>query len=182
MLNVALELFSRDGYENVGVQKIVVESGVKKPTLYHYFGSKQGLLLSLIETLFNPFLAELRELALYNGDIVMSLKTVVKHYFKFARLNPKFYRLFLSLIYSSIESEARKTITPFLDEQLIMIEKLFLEAEDDHGNMRGRSKLYSTTYLGMINSHITMSLYSGLELDDELVFRASHQFMHGIFS
>jgi len=42
LLDTALDLFSRRGYEGTGVQQIVTTAGVTKPTLYHYFGSKIG--------------------------------------------------------------------------------------------------------------------------------------------
>jgi len=45
----ALELWSERGYDAVGVQEIVDAAGITKPTLYHYFGSKRGLLDCLIE-------------------------------------------------------------------------------------------------------------------------------------
>ena len=44
ILEEALKLFSNNGYEATGVQEICEQAGVTKPTLYHYFGSKQGLL------------------------------------------------------------------------------------------------------------------------------------------
>ena len=48
MLKQSLILFNTYGYENVGIQKIIDAVGVKKPTLYHYFGSKNGLLKYLL--------------------------------------------------------------------------------------------------------------------------------------
>lgn len=50
ILNAALDLFHARGYDAVGVQEIVERAGVTKPTLYYYFGSKLGLLKSLLET------------------------------------------------------------------------------------------------------------------------------------
>ena len=44
ILDSALTLFYEKGYDAVGVQQIVDAAGVTKPTLYYYFGSKQGLL------------------------------------------------------------------------------------------------------------------------------------------
>jgi len=48
ILACALQLFSARGYDAVGVQEIVEAVGIQKPTLYHYFGSKAGLLHSLL--------------------------------------------------------------------------------------------------------------------------------------
>ena len=48
ILQKALELFAGRGYDAVGVQEICAAAGITKPTLYHYFGSKRGLLDALI--------------------------------------------------------------------------------------------------------------------------------------
>jgi len=47
LLHAALEPISRKGYDAVGVQEIAEAAGVAKPTLYHFFGSKGGLLEAL---------------------------------------------------------------------------------------------------------------------------------------
>lgn len=44
ILQKALQLFYEKGYDAIGVQEIADAAGVTKPTLYHYFGSKYGLL------------------------------------------------------------------------------------------------------------------------------------------
>ena len=49
ILNAALHLFYARGYDAVGVQEIVDSAGVTKPTLYYYFGSKRGLLETLLK-------------------------------------------------------------------------------------------------------------------------------------
>ena len=40
----ALDLFADRGYSGVGVEELAASAGVTKPTLYHYFGNKQGVL------------------------------------------------------------------------------------------------------------------------------------------
>ena len=59
---------------------------------------------------------------------------------------------------------------------------MFLLATNDHGNMRGRHQAYAATFLGMLNTYIGLGLNGVVELDDQLVIQAVHQFMHGIFS
>ena len=43
IVECALDLFCRKGYESVGVQEICTAAGVTKPTLYYYFKSTYGL-------------------------------------------------------------------------------------------------------------------------------------------
>ena len=49
IMEKALELFCARGYDAVGVQEIAEQSGITKPTLYYYFGSKQGLMETILE-------------------------------------------------------------------------------------------------------------------------------------
>jgi TetR/AcrR family transcriptional regulator len=182
LLSAALKLFAADGYENVGIQKIVETVDVKKPTLYYYFGSKQGLLAALLDRHFEPFLEDLVEIAVYRGDITLTLENIVKVYFRFVLASPDLYRFALSLMYSSEQSEARKTMYPFVERQYTILEEVFRQAEQDHGNMRGRSKRYAITFQGMINSYITTYFYGQVALSEESAYIACKQYMHGIFS
>src|SRR5947209_488862 len=68
LLDCALRLFAARGYHAIGVQEICEAAHVTKPTLYHYFGSKQGLLEALIHERCAPFLVQLSDVAIYRGD------------------------------------------------------------------------------------------------------------------
>src|SRR5512136_798093 len=95
ILACALKLFAARGYDAVGVQEIAEAAGIQKPTLYHYFGSKSGLLGTLLLESFSPFLAELQEIPYIKGDLTNTLKAVVNAYFIFAGRNPELYRFYL---------------------------------------------------------------------------------------
>ena len=64
ILESALDLFYSKGYDAVGVQEIVERSGITKPTLYHYFGSKYGLLEHLVRNYYGKFEEKLEGLCL----------------------------------------------------------------------------------------------------------------------
>ncbi|HEX2412316.1 MAG TPA: TetR/AcrR family transcriptional regulator [Solirubrobacteraceae bacterium] len=49
ILDVAGELFYRDGFRAVGVDTVVARSGVAKTTLYHHFASKDELIVAYLE-------------------------------------------------------------------------------------------------------------------------------------
>ena len=50
ILQSALELFSSKGYDATSVREICEASGITKPTLYHFYGSKEGVYRALVET------------------------------------------------------------------------------------------------------------------------------------
>ncbi|MFZ3070277.1 MAG: TetR/AcrR family transcriptional regulator [Anaerolineaceae bacterium] len=182
ILETALQFFAALGYEATGTQEICDASGITKPTLYHYFRSKQGLIETILSENFHPFLLHLTDACEYHHDLTLNLEKIMRAYFSFASLNPTFYRLQFSLQFAPVKSESYQVVSPWVKSQRDLVQELFRKAEHDHGNMRGRSEAYTTTLLGMINTYIIQALDHKQELSDELLYQARHQFMHGIFS
>jgi len=182
LLQCALDLFTARGYDAVGVQEVADAVGLKKPTLYHYFGSKHGMLNAILQENFVDLLITLENASIYNRDVVSTLSAIATAYFDFAREHGKFYRMQLSMWFSPVESEAFKAIAVMNEKQQQMMEAFFLRAAEDHGNMKGRHKAYAATFLGMINTYISLGLNGYTDLEPELAKRAVRQFLHGIFS
>ena len=182
LLDAALQLFSSLGIEATSTQAVCDVAGVTKPTLYHYFGSKRGLIDAVLQLHFRPFIETLNHAANYQHDLTRNLEWVMKAYFNYARTNPVFYRLQLAMRSAPAQSEAYQAIKPWQEAQTGCLEALFRAAEADHGNMRGRARTYALSLLGMINAYILESADAGNLLTDQTVFQAQHQFMHGIFS
>ena len=182
LLDDALELFSARGYDAVGIQEIVEKAGVTKPTLYHYFGSKFGLLEGVLERDFSGLLNILQEASDYHHDIVLSLTVVARSYFHFAQAHPQFYRMQLSMQFSAPDSDPNLAIRKYNEKQHELLDTLFRLASEDHGNMRGRQSIYAGTFLGMINTFIGLFLNGYINLGEDVIYRAVHQYMHGIFS
>ncbi len=182
ILDEALELFANRGYEAVGVADVVAAAGLTKPSLYHHFGSKLGLLEALLEVGYLELLARARPAADYQGDLPLTLFRVVSVYCAFAQAKPQVYRLQLNLCFAPPQSEAFRAVTPWNRRQHDLLKDMFDNASRDHGNMRGRHALYAVLFLGMINTLVGVSLSGQLTLTEEVVFKAVHQFMHGIYS
>lgn len=178
----ALRLFVEYGYDGVGVQQIVDAAGVTKPTLYHYFGSKAGLLESLLDEQLAELHDRLKRAADYHHDLPLTLTEVARTVFAFAKAHPDLYRLHLSLWFAPVSSEAYRAAARFHERQFATLEKLFRAAAADHGNMKGRQRAYATTFLGMLNNYAALALNGYADLDEALARQSVHQFMHGIFS
>jgi AcrR family transcriptional regulator len=58
----AARLFARRGYDQTSVPEIARELGLATGSLYHYFGSKEQLLIEICDQLMNPLLERTREL------------------------------------------------------------------------------------------------------------------------
>lgn len=182
ILSVALQLFVSHGYDGVGVQAVVEKAGITKPTLYHYFGSKSGLLEALLREGLEPWLGKMREASRYDHDVKTTLEALARACFSLAKENKPLAKFYLSLWFAPGESEAFGLSRPYYEREYRLIEKVFLEASKDHGNMKGRHKAYAVTFIGMVNNYLSLAVNGVVELDEKLVQRSVHQFMHGIFS
>jgi TetR/AcrR family transcriptional regulator len=182
LLDCALALFSQNSYAAVGVQEVVEAAGLTKPTLYHYFGSKRGLLDALLAREAEPLLAAMTAAAVYQGDLVQTLENITRAFFNSAQNAPDFYRMFLSMQYSPPESETYCAIAPYVRGQQHALEAVFQKAAEDYGNMIGRKTRYAAGFQGAINAAIGLYFQGEWDLDSQAVYQVVHQFMHGIFS
>jgi AcrR family transcriptional regulator len=67
LLSAALELFTTRGYAATSVREIVAAANVSKPSLYYYFGSKEGIYLELMQETYATFKARTSVLIAFSG-------------------------------------------------------------------------------------------------------------------
>jgi TetR/AcrR family transcriptional regulator len=183
LLARALKLFAARGYEAVGVQEIVEAAGVTKPSLYHHFGSKDGLLKALLEDSFQEFFDALGPALGYHRDLNATLVAVAQAYLGFAQRRPDFYRLQLALWYAAPESAAHQAVAPYVGRQRDLLEQLFKSVVPDHGNLRGHHATYAVVFPGLLNAVIAAPERARLEAKgDALARHVVKQFMHGIYA
>jgi TetR/AcrR family transcriptional regulator len=62
ILSVAVRHFVEKGYEGARVDEITAESGFSKNLIYHYFQSKEGLFVAVLDELYEKFLSRRNEI------------------------------------------------------------------------------------------------------------------------
>jgi AcrR family transcriptional regulator len=183
LLARALTLFSARGYEAVGVQEIAEAASVTKPSLYHHFGSKEGLLKALLQDRFQELFEALAPALQYRGDLPATLVAVAQAILGFAQRRPDFYRLQLALWHAAPESAARRAVAPYVERQRALLEELFKSVVPDHGNLRGHHATYAIVFPGLLNAVIASPERGGPEAKgDALARHVVKQFMYGIYA
>lgn len=187
LLNTALELFHAKGYDAVGVQEIVEKAGVTKPTLYYYFGSKLGLLKSLLESRYSILEEKITEASRTPGNLPAVLYQVARVFFDFAAAHEKFYLFMLALFYSGRENEAFQAVSPLIKRYYQLIVGIFERFSGELGNMRGRQRLFAVGFTGVLNHHIMMVSYGlsesdKFEISNETTYEIVRQFLYGIYT
>jgi AcrR family transcriptional regulator len=100
ILSTALDLFAVKGYDATSVREICEAAEITKPTLYHFFGSKEGVLQALVKSGFERF-AELVDSALsHPGSFRERLKIVVGALFESARHQPHYWRFMHGIVWA----------------------------------------------------------------------------------
>lgn len=160
ILKTALKLFCTRGYDAVGVQEIVDQAGITKPTLYYYFGSKQGLLKEILNT--NSQVLEDMLIKAVNtpGDVPAILYQVARSYFDFAGSHWEFYLFMVSQFHSGHETEGFREVYPLIWKYYQYVVKIFEDSAKILGNMRGRQEQFALSFMGILDSHLmAYSLY-----------------------
>ena len=187
----ALALFSAKGYEGVSVSELTEAAGITKPTLYYYFGSKEGVFETVIASHYTLLNTTITENASYNpnpksyfNDINMTLSKITSAYFSFAQKNEAFFRITLANLSMPRSSAVFGIVQKHHFTQFDIIDSMFRSMAKTHGNLKGKSKTLTWSFIGTINSYISLyfSGISRLELNDKNVKELVHQFMHGIYA
>lgn len=100
ILNKALELFSSKGYEATSVREICEASGLTKPTLYHFFGSKEGVYRALVEGALHEVHTDLLAELAGPGDSHQRLRGMARRYLAYAQERRDLARFLMALIHN----------------------------------------------------------------------------------
>ncbi|MDR1785713.1 MAG: TetR/AcrR family transcriptional regulator [Spirochaetaceae bacterium] len=179
---IALGLFARKGFESVGVKEIAEKSGLTKPSLYHHFGSKEGLLEAVLWEDGRKLLDLTEKAAEYRRDITGNLHRLFGETLDFSLEHRDFFRLALRLFASAPETPGYKTGAALRHKLTGIYRGLFAAATPDHGNMRGREAMYAETFWGLIAACAALGMNGDAAFDETTRRRIVHQYMHGIFS
>ena len=92
LIDAAAELIAASPGEDFSMREVCDRVGVQMPTLYHFFGSKQGLVEEVVERGFELYLAQKgsRE---SSGDPIQDLRDGWDQHVRFGLENPGFYTL-----------------------------------------------------------------------------------------
>ncbi|MGN6485176.1 MAG: TetR/AcrR family transcriptional regulator [Thermomicrobiales bacterium] len=178
----ALALFADRGYNGVGVEELATAAGVTKPTLYHYFGSKQGVLEALLREQFDPFLDDLAVAATYEGDLQRSLSRVIRAVFDFGTANPQLYWMVLGAELTAHDDRATRILLERLDRERTLVVDLFDRAALDQGAIRGKQRLAAETLIAMMTIHLRLAARGEITLDDTAILYLIRHLIYGIYS
>lgn len=176
ILSTALDLFALKGYDATAVREICEAAGITKPTLYHFFGSKDGVLQALVQTGFQQHRAMVNAAMDTPGSFKERVKVLARSVFQSASDKPLFWRFIHSVIWVPPGTALPQTesCTQFYDGVVGVLaaaaEKAAARGEIAQGPTRARMLIV----MGSISEAATGFVIAGKpeltpELADELV-------------
>jgi TetR/AcrR family transcriptional regulator len=185
----ALTLFSERGYEATGVAEIAEAAHIKKPTLYYFFGSKEGLFQAILDEYYRLLNDRLKAAAVYRpnssnyyNDVYPVLLRLAGVYFDFYREYSAFYLLMLSLNFAPHTSKSAQLSLPYNKEQFEIITRLFYDISKVHANVKSKEPRIARHFVAMLNADIAFHVHGACEMNEVTAANLVKEFMHGIFS
>jgi AcrR family transcriptional regulator len=95
LMEVAMELIADHGYTGTSIRDIAQAHGTSISNIYHYFGSKDGLLVAILQHLSGLLLDELKKVAAGDLEPREGLKRLVATHLRLSTENTKGAKVFL---------------------------------------------------------------------------------------
>jgi AcrR family transcriptional regulator len=117
LVAAALTVLEQDGAETFSTRAVCALANVTAPTLYHHFGSADGLLSAAIAEAFEQFLAR-KKAAARSSDPEMALRQGWDDYVRFAAERPRLYAAMMARLLQGADIPAARRAYALLVERI----------------------------------------------------------------
>ena len=189
IMEAALHIFAKKGFQNATITEISKEAGVSEATIYEYFGTKEDLLFAIPEKISNETFEETSKVIPFIKGVEGKMRAMLLSYVQLYQSNPHYSALVLLQLMSNkrfrqtpahaaIRRSAHRLLdcikegtangtfkrdsNPYLIRSMLMgtIEHLFI-----HWHMQGMPKR-KTTIMDMLDPFIEIIL-DGIRAKEE---------------
>ena len=116
ILDATEALIAESDGDDFAIRALAQRCGYSAPTIYHYFGDKDGLLDALLEERFASLFDQLRTVEL-SGDPLGDLRRLSLAFVEFGVARPPFYRLI-----STVSRTGRDRMPPSMEKSLEILQ------------------------------------------------------------
>jgi AcrR family transcriptional regulator len=183
ILTKALELFSAKGYDATSVREICEAAGVTKPTLYHFYGSKEGVYKAIVEGALERFRAEMVHAVGGEGSLRERLVRVARAYIGATAREPDLARFIMALIHTAPRSAPATDFVGFYDAILSELARAVESAAARREIGPGHTQMRLLVFMGALGEAMHGYLLVGRpELTPELPEALVDTVLHGWFA
>ena len=121
LLAAALKVLEDEGEAQFSTRAVCALAKVTAPTLYHHYGSADGLLSAAMAEAFSQFL-DSKKAAVKSTDPVTALREGWDDYVRFAAARPRLYAAMMSRVFQGAQIQAAQEAFALLIERIATIE------------------------------------------------------------
>ena len=143
-------LFDKVGYHKASMQMLADEVGLGKPTLYHYFPSKDAILYAIHDAYMNVLLKGLESSGDEGGDPIGLLRSACINILRQIAEHPGYVRAFMDH-YGDLEGKMRNQIRARRNQYFDKIQAIITRGMENNQFRRSDPTLTAYGFLGMCN-------------------------------
>jgi len=176
----AVKLFARKGFEATAVREIVEAAAVTKPTLYYYFGSKEGLGHAVVNEGRQKMEDYLREGTAGAEGAFDKLVGFVDAHFRGCQADRELALFLYGVSFSPEEAALTLDVQSFREGARTVLDAILEDAVRQGVVRDGIKEEAALILMGIVNIHLMSYLKLGLELSRDRAVRAVQLFLEGV--
>lgn len=158
ILNAALALFSKKGIDSTSMSEIAKQCELSKATIYHYFDSKDDMVIALLNSLFAHDADAFEAFQNQSYGASQRLMTYAKSYATTVSTQPHLFAVFIEFYSNSIRRELiREILAGYFEAYAIAFTQVFQQGYENGEFQRGNSQLAADTFISLLEGVIIMS-------------------------
>lgn len=182
LLESALQLFSKKGYEGTSIREIIEGAGVTRPVLYYYFENKEDLFTRLVEAKFAELVAKIDSVKKAHDTCADRLKQIMCIEFDLAETNPEALRLILQVFFAPPQQGPALDRVKLAKMRFRHIEDIMEEGLEKEEIAGGDAQSLGLVFQGIMDMHVMAKSNRPAEthLSQELAHGLVDLFMSGV--
>jgi AcrR family transcriptional regulator len=180
ILQAAVGLFARKGFEATSTREIVEAAGVTKPMLYYYFKSKEGLCEAVLTRFLSQFYARLRTVIDEPRPPRDALVEVVWCHLDYCRANRDFAKFFYSVFFGPDENPLHTVILEATRAGTELIREACLKAAAAALIESSQAEALETALNAMINFWVILTIKQEAEVSREVAVQVVDVLLDGL--
>ncbi|MTI48830.1 TetR/AcrR family transcriptional regulator [Sporosalibacterium faouarense] len=177
ILESAYRLFAINGYEGTSLSQIAKEVGIKKPSIYAHFSSKEEIFTTILDTTINKFYMYLDRIfsETKGQDTEYTLSHIyyrIIDYFSMFKSAKEFYSIILFFPPTFLEDVINTKLEKIKDKVKISLDKIFVEAMKNGEINEEEINFLIYSYLSLVHGSFGMMLYD-TEEENQLLMKSN---------
>jgi AcrR family transcriptional regulator len=165
IVNAFLSELNEHGYAACNTNKVAEAAGVSKGLLFHYYKSKENLMITISEEALEKLYLFFKEFDTEGLTLVQAIKKYTQYKAEFLYAEPQFYRLITTVLFG-LPAELKQKLEPLINK-VIGIARERISAHLARENLRSGVKITDATDLIFSILRIISDKYAGIAINNK---------------